>query len=653
MALAIPQKFKPGTAHWEAPGIINKTVSPKKDITANPKTDPIEYLDQWLGLSADLDVLERQQPGMAETVQVSLAQSGNWTTVVWEPMVKAFPDKEAFVFAEDGRSWTYRQLDEDSNRWGNYLLKMGVKPKQIVPLMVENSPEYVIAMLGIVKYVPNPPKTLRVNFNLRSNALLHCLKVATGDVIVFGDNMSEHVKDVSSGLSARMICFGNQAAGDWASNMSIAQLREQYPATQIPYEIRSAAVPADLMLFIYTSGTTGLPKPVTILHGATIGAGVFIAAWGRYRNSDRIYTPLPLYHSAGGAMALLAGFRMGMTVIVQRKLSARNYFKDCAKYNATYCQYIGEVARYLLAIPPDPSDRAHNVRAAIGNGLRPDCWLQFQERFGIKEINEFYGATDGLGGISHHCTSPDTAGSIGQLGVLMRLLQTSRIIKFDYDGEKPVRTADGLCVEADVNEPGEFINEVDAAKGRVFVGYHNNNEATEKKLLRDVFKKGDCWHRSGDILRQDARGFFYFVDRIGDTFRWKGENCSTNEIGDLLDQFPGIVESNVYGAEVPNMDGRAGMAALVVDEKFDMAALGKYVAKELPKYAVPLWIRIRSSQNFELTGTYKLVKTGLRAEGIDIRKYQDKVYMFDDKTNTYKPFGVKEYNDVVGGKVKL
>jgi fatty-acyl-CoA synthase len=289
-------------------------------------------------------------------------------------------------------------------------------------------------------------------------------------------------------------------------------------------------------------------------------------------------------------MTVGAALYAGATLALRRKFSAREFWNDVREYDVTHFQYIGEICRYLLNQPPRPDDRQHRMRAMIGNGLRADVWAPFVERFGVEKVIEFYGATEGNAPIIN---LENKLGSVGRWP--LKALTNARLIRYDLDADEPLRGPGGLCVECAPGETGELVGRIpeaaNDARGR-FEGY-TSKEATDRKVLHDVFAKGDAWFRSGDLLRQDAEGFFYFVDRIGDTYRWKGENVSTQEVAEALSSFPGLELVNVYGVQVPGQDGRAGMAALLMapGRAFDGAAFWRHVDEALPRYAAPLFVR--------------------------------------------------------------
>jgi fatty-acyl-CoA synthase len=365
------------------------------------------------------------------------------------------------------------------------------------------------------------------------------------------------------------------------------------------------------------------------------------------RASDRMYNVLPLYHSAGGVCAIGPALLTGGSVILKRKFSVSEFWDDVHRYRATLFQYIGELCRYLLNAPTAAHERDHAIRAITGNGLRPEIWRTFQERFAIPKIVEFYGATEGNVSMLNY---DGKVGAVGRIPSYMRSIVTTRIVKFDVESEMPVRGPDGFCIECADNETGETIGKIANEPGKSFDGYTREAD-TRKKVLHDVFEKGDAWFRTGDLMRRDAKGYFYFVDRIGDTFRWKGENVATSEVAEALGVVPGVREANVYGVAVPGADGRAGMAALVTAPGFDIAKLAGALSGNLPAYARPIFIRLLPE--LEITGTFKQRKVDLVKDGFDPKAIRDPLYWLNPLTEQYEALTAAAHAAIAGGAVKI
>lgn len=414
-------------------------------------------------------------------------------------------------------------------------------------------------------------------------------------------------------------------------------------------------------------------------------AALFWTSFYHFNNNDRLYIALPLYHSAGAVLGICVAWVTGATVVLARKFSTTSFWDECRSNNVTVIQYIGEICRYLLNAPVSPLDKVHTIRMAHGNGMRPDVWNRFRDRFGIPLIGEWYASTEGTGILTNYNTGPNGVGAIGYRGTLARTVDKGlKIAKFDIQTEELIRDKNGRCIECAADEPGELLTMIDSSDPtRAFQGYHKNASANSKKVVTDAFKVGDQYFRTGDILRlvflaiclkmvvilcaslrhdiqpsclfffsqyrRDSDGYFYFGDRVGDTFRWKSENVSTAEVSEVLSTYPDCIEVNVYGVQIPGHDGRAGMAAIVSKEGMNWDNFAKFALKNLPKYSVPIFIR--KVPAMEITGTFKQRKVELVNEGMDPSKISDEMMWLDG--HSYKPFRASEHTRVVSGKAKL
>ena len=405
----------------------------------------------------------------------------------------------------------------------------------------------------------------------------------------------------------------------------------------------------DRALLIYTSGTTGLPKAAHVSHRRVLSWGGWFAGLTGVTPDDRMYNCLPIYHSVGGCVATGSMLFAGGSVVIAEKFSTRRFWDDVVGWNCSMFQYIGELCRYLLKADPSPNETCHRLRVCCGNGLRGDVWEEFQARFAIPRILEFYAATEGNFSLYNVEGKP---GAIGKIPSFLAHRFPAAIVKFDIDSGLPMRSADGLCIRCARGEVGEAIGKIGIAdeSGGRFEGYTNASE-TEKKVLRDVFKPGDSWFRTGDLMTIDEKGFFHFVDRIGDTFRWKGENVAASEVAETISAFPGIVDASVYGVTVERIEGRAGMAALVVDANFDLARLFVHLAERLPAYARPVFIRIRPA--LDLTETFKQKKQDLVRDGFDPSNMIDPIYCEDAPAGGYVRLDADLHAKILNGTVRF
>ena len=397
----------------------------------------------------------------------------------------------------------------------------------------------------------------------------------------------------------------------------------------------------DVCAYIYTSGTTGLPKAAKLIHNRMRRAFRLPVCLASMSSDDRVYIVLPLYHITGGGLAMGGALFTGATTILKRKFSASDFWRDVSGHDATLFVYIGELCRYLLNTAPHPDETSHKLRAGFGNGLRGDVWAEFVDRFKVPSMRELYGSTEG------NVNFLNLDGKVGAIGQLPRFLDKkmgAAFVKFDVESELPIRDENGFCIKCDVDEVGEVIGRISDEGRESFQGYHDKKQ-TEKKILRDVFETGDNWFRTGDLMRRDGLGYVYFVDRIGDTFRWKSENVATNEVGDILSKFDGIEMANVYGVEVPGCDGRAGMASITLGKNIDFTELANYLKSTLPAYAVPLFLRVRT--DVDTTGTFKFRKVEAVKEGFDLKQVSDPIWFLNPETKTYAEMDDENFKRII------
>ncbi|XP_076270843.1 fatty acid transport protein 1 [Rhynchophorus ferrugineus] len=564
---------------------------------------------------------------------------------IFHKLVKKYPNKPAIIF--EGQEWTFAQVDEYSNKIANVFKSHGYKKGDCVALFLENKPEFVCTWLGLSKI---GVITALINTNLRLSSLVHSLTIVKSQAIIFGAELSEAVTEILDKIESKVAlyqinCNNNASTQDERFENLDALIKD---AASTAPDVKDNLRQHDHLVYIYTSGTTGLPKAAVI----STSRYIFIAAamhWVRdFRTSDRFYSPLPLYHTAGGCMTIGQMLIFGSTIVIRKKFSASAYFPECRKYNCTVAQYIGEMCRYILAVPAKPDDGEHNLRMIFGNGLRPQIWTEFIDRFNIKEIGEFYGATEGNANIVN---VDNTVGSIGFISRIIPQVYPITIIRVDENGD-PVRDARGLCQECKPNEPGVFIGKIlPNNPSRTFLGYVDE-EASKKKVVHNVFRIGDSAFISGDILIADEFGNLFFKDRTGDTFRWKGENVSTSEVEAVISNIVNYKDVIVYGVEIRGMEGRAGMAALYDPEgtvKLNEGLLDG-LKRSLPSYARPIFIRILTK--LDLTGTYKLKKNDLQKDGFDPTKSSDSIYYLSSK-GQYEIISKDIYDKINSGEIRV
>jgi fatty-acyl-CoA synthase len=546
------------------------------------------------------------------------------------------PDNPAILYEE--RTLSYRELDQAANRYAHWANAQGIHRGDVVALLMENRPEYLAAWLGLLKVGAS---AALINTNLRGHPLAHSFSIVGARHAIVGAELAANYADARPLIAAAPTAWITGGGEELDAALAAQSGAPSDPAW------RAGVTAADRAFYIFTSGTTGLPKAATITHLRMLFMMYGFAGALDAGPSDRMYNVLPLYHSAGGICAVGVALTAGGSVVLRRKFSVQEFWNDCFRHKPDFFQYIGEMCRYLLNAPPAEHERDHGLRAITGNGLRPEIWAAFQQRFAIPKIVEFYGATEGNVSMLNY---DGKIGAVGRVPRYMRKIVTTRIVRFDIEREMPVRGSDGFCIECAVGEVGEAIGQITAEPGKTFDGYTHESD-TQRKILRDVFEAGDAWFRTGDLMRRDARDYFYFVDRIGDTFRWKGENVATSEVAEALGVVPGIKEANVYGVSVPGQDGRAGMAALVVGPQFDVATLAQKLASNLPSYARPIFLRLQPEM--EITGTFKQRKVELVKEGFDPKAVADPLYWFDPATGHYEPLDAARHGEIVSGRMKL
>lgn len=565
------------------------------------------------------------------------------TADLLEEWVKKTPTAPALYFEDRVISW--KQLDQGAARYARWAMDLGLGKGDAVAILMENRPEYIMAWFGLHKI---GAIGALINTHLTAAPLAHSLNISGAKHLVLGSELGEQYLGAAERLESPLTVWATGGAIAGANDLD-AMLAEKSPAP-IPVSFRDGLVASDKALYIYTSGTTGMPKAANISHGRMQMMMHAFSASANATARDIMYNVLPLYHSSGGICALGTTFCVGGAVALRRRFSVAAFWDDCAKFKPTLFQYIGELCRYLLNAPPHPLEASSGIRVAIGNGLRPETWKAFQQRFKIKKIVEFYGATEGNIALLNF---DGKEGSVGRIPNYMRKRSPIRIVKFDVETEQPVRDpVTGFFTECAPGEIGEVIGKIDPKEPRTsFEGYSMGTD-TQKKLLHDVFEKGDVYFRSGDLMKRDAQGYFYFIDRIGDTFRWKGENVATSEVTEALSLFPGVLEANVYGVKVGALDGKAGMAALIAGPELDLARLPAYLEKNLPAYARPVFIRLLGGV-MDMTGTFKQRKVDLVKESFDPAIIRDALFWFDAEGHGFRPLDGAAHAKILSGDLKL
>jgi len=563
--------------------------------------------------------------------------------VLIDSLGERFGDAPALL--SPGKVLTYRALAERSRRYAGWAHRQGLSSGDVVCLMMPNCPEYLAIWLGITRV---GVIVALLNTNLSGDSLAHAINVVTPKHVIVDATFVDVVADLKGRVSPSTLIW---AHGENAHGLPRVDREVDGEAvgngTGTEYRLPTLA---DRALYIYTSGTTGLPKAVNVSHFRLMQWSHWFAGMMDTRPEDRIYNCLPMYHSVGGVTAIGAALVNGASVEIRERFSASHFWEDVVESRCTIFQYIGELCRYLVNTAPHPAEMQHRLRLACGNGLSADVWDTFQRRFHVPQILEFYAATEANFSL-FNCEGK--VGAIGKIPSFLRQRLSVALVKFDHDAQAPLRAEDGQCVRCSTNEVGEAISHIvedTASGGGRFEGYADK-AATEKKILRNVFAKGDAWYRSGDLMRKDESGFFYFVDRIGDTFRWKGENVSTVEVAAQVTSFPEVAEAVVYGVTIPGNEGRAGMAAAVVRDNFDLAAFRRHLVDRLPEYARPLFLRIRDG--IDATATFKPQKTDLAADSYDTSTTTDAIYFNDPVRQAFVKIDSELLEKIRAGRIRL
>ncbi|XP_001603871.2 long-chain fatty acid transport protein 4 [Nasonia vitripennis] len=592
-------------------------------------------------LPRDIKFLYRYVNADRETRQ--FVKNNSTVMKLFVERARLYPNKPCFIF--EGRTWTNADIDKYSNRIAAVFKNAGYVKGDAVALIMPNKPEYIATWLGLGKL---GVITALINTNLRMQSLVHCLAIAKVKAVIYADELESAIDDVIEQLPnfERYRQGSDAPCKDGVLNLEelMSKASDEQPVVDEEPGYK------DNLVYIYTSGTTGLPKAALFPNSRYLLVQTATHHMlGLRPKSDIVYNPIPLYHMSGGIVGTGCALVKGIPSVLRTKFSVTAYWTDCIKYNCTISQYIGEMCRYLLSAPPRPEDSTHPVRLMVGNGMRPQIWQNFVNRFKIEQVTEVYGSSEGNANIVN---VDNTVGAVGFVpSILPKSLHPVAVIRVHPETSEPVRGPDGFCIRAETNEPGMLIGLIKQGNAsREFNGYLDK-EASKKKTIENVFVKGDKAFLTGDIMVQDEYGYFYFKDRTGDTFRWKGENVATAEVEGVVSNVAGYRDTTVYGVQVPGMEGRAGMAAIVdPDSLLDFKALAEGLDKSLPSYARPIFLRI--VKELELTSTFKLKKINLQKEGFDPNKIQDKVY-FRSGNKEYVEVTPELYEEIISGSAKL
>ncbi|ODQ63882.1 acetyl-CoA synthetase-like protein [Nadsonia fulvescens var. elongata DSM 6958] len=540
-----------------------------------------------------------------------------------------------------------------------YVLKEkhGVTPDQVIALNAKNSPEFVFVWFAIWSLGATPAF---INYNLTNSSLIHCIKIGEAALMLVDNdaevraNVEPCIQDISEKGNCTTIFLDKE----------FQDLVQTSPAYRAPNSDRHPEhQPWDTAILIYTSGTTGLPKPGIMSWRKANLASALYGSSIRLKRGDTVYSAMPLYHSTASVLGLLPCFSRGATYSMGNKFSTRSFWTQVKLTGASHIQYVGETCRYLYNSPKTANERSHKVRVAFGNGMRKDIWAKFKERFNIPAVGEFYASTEGPLGVNNFQTGDYGIGAVGKYGALvswaLKFQSVTAALDPEDENELWRDPKTGLGRKCRPGEPGEFLQLIlDPKKAhQTFQGYKNDSNATNKKIVFDLFKKGDAWYRSGDIMKFGEDDLVYFVDRLGDTFRWKSENVSTNEVEEVISQSAGVDQCVVVGVKVPNHEGRAGFAVIALTpeyrahpEKFNFEELANNLRKNLPKYAIPLFIKFVNA--IQTTPNNKIQKKLYRSQVLP-KGENEKEVIFWLSNGSYTRLEQNDWDLISSGKSKL
>ena len=540
--------------------------------------------------------------------------------------VKKRPNDIAFIFEGDEITW--KEADEQTNKYAGFLKSQNINKGDCFAILMDNSPDFLMLLLASFRV---GSLAALINTTVSGEGLKHVIGISDVKLITAG---ASHLEKLSSALGdsdlKNIPIFGmedNEKIPDQVED--IKKLSRQF-STFIPYQ----PIMKDVAAYIFTSGTTGLPKAALVDHAKLVKgsfAGHFLCF--NFNKNDRLYMTLPLYHSTGLILGWAASLRSGCPNVIKSKFSASDFWNDVKKYNVNKFIYVGELCRYLMNLPPSDGDKDNPITQISGNGLRPDIWESFQKRFNINKIVEIYGATEAVG---------MTINSFGRSGMIGRKRSDSTIIHCNKDDGSPILNDEGFCTKVSEGETGLYIQKISSSAK--FQGYLDA-QASNKKILQNVFKTGDQYFNTGDLITLHDNNWLSFADRVGDTYRWKSENVSTMEVAAILNNASGVMDCNVYGVQVDSAEGKAGMAAMNVSDEFSFISFIEHVNKNLNTFQKPYFLRL--TKEMQTTGTFKHQKEDLKKQGFNPSLIKDKLY-FLQKDN-YVEIDQALYNRIHSG----
>ena len=605
-----------------------------------PKTEDPDLIDKREYRKRRMRKFRKHGKTIAEILNFGFENKITWGRIV-ESSAQKYPDNIAVKFEDI--TLTYKEFNETVNQFAHYFISLGLKKGDVIELFMTNRPEFLFIFTAVSKI--GAINSL-INTELREKTLEYCLKLTPGKLIIVGSELIDAFTNVKSALNLsgeQKLLFSPDHDSKSVPDdfVDLSQVVKNFP-THNPLTTNTIKY-NDPIAYWFTSGTTGLSKAAKVIHGSFALAGYVTGpVITEATPDDTIYVALPFFHGTALWVGWAPAFVSGAALAMSRKFSVSRFWDEIRKFNATIFTYVGDFCRYLINQPPNANDRNNTVRAIIGNGLRPEIWKNFKERFNIDIVCEGYGASEGVGSFINLLNFDCTVGIC---------LSTYAIVKCNPEEEKPIRNQEEFMERVDLGETGLCIFECEGLTQ--FHGY-TDKKATEAKLFHNVFKEGDLWFNTGDLLRDLGCEHAQFVDRLGDTFRWKGHNVSTTEVEEVLNLFNQVSFSSVYGVQIPGTDGRAGMAAIVPNtsvQDFNLKALAAEFRNNLTPYAVPIFLRFKS--NLTITPTFKLKKVKLKKEAFDIEKIKDPLYILLPRESEYTPLTKDIYENIQNQKYEF
>jgi len=619
---------------------INHTQTRKNKSYLPSKWD---YIKAWL---FSRHVIKRMESVVDEALAVT-PESYNNVAILIEKNAKEYPDDAAILFEDD--MYTHKEYNEWCNRYANYFQNnVGLKKGDVAAVFITNRPEIMFVIYGLSKI---GVISSLINTKQRQKPLIHSINIDPAKVFIIGEELIEAFDDVKQDLNlseeqSNHLYFvpdiGKFGKPDDFHNLFDLVNNEDSsnPPTSKTLQAK------DPYAYIFTSGTTGFPKAAIITHGHTYECSIYFAdTVVGFDHNDVIYVTTPIFHSHAIQVAYASSLRHGSTIAIRRKFSASKFWDDAIKFKATGFNYIGEICRYLYNQPEKPTDRKHYIKKIIGNGLRNEMWRDFKKRFGIKEIYEFYGATEkNASNFANRFNLNCTVGFT---------LKPYAIVEYDLDTSEPIRDENGRMIRVKEGEAGLLISQI--ITDNLYI--YTDKKEDEKKLFRNVFEDGDIYFNTGDLLKEIGQfkkiyKFNQFVDRIGDTFRWKGENVSTEEVEAVINEFDQVDMCCVYGVQIPDTEGKCGMVSMVTNSNyvkdFDFSRFYSMIQESLPEYAIPKFIRF--THNLRTTATLKIQKGNLKKEAYNLEEIEDPLYILLPNSSGYEIMTKEIYKGILNSK---